>query len=173
MAIMEAIATIYLEADAASVTFSSIPATYEHLQLRIASRSSDTGTHSPDASIRFNGDTGANYSYHYMMGDGTVASANKSTGATSVFYGPTSGSYGASEAIEYANSIVNIVDYLNTNKNTTLQFTTGVVNGEQEVVRIGSGLWDDTSAVTQIDLLPTPYDWSRGSVFTLYGLKSA
>ena len=38
MAIIEAIATTYLEADAASVTFSSIPATYEHLQLRMTTR---------------------------------------------------------------------------------------------------------------------------------------
>ena len=42
MAVIEAIATQYLEADAATVTFSGIPATYEHLQLRASVRSTET-----------------------------------------------------------------------------------------------------------------------------------
>jgi len=173
MAVIEAIATTYLEADASSVTFSSIPQTYEHLQLRISSRSSDTGTHSPDASIRFNGDTGTNYSWHYAQGDATAAAFSAATGASSVFYGPTSGSYGESEAAAFAGATVDILDYVNANKNTTLLFTSCVINAEQEVLRYGSGLWENTSAVTQIDLLPTPYNWGRGSEFTLYGLNSS
>jgi hypothetical protein len=173
MAVIEAIATTYLEADAATVTFGSIPATYEHLQLRISSRGDTTAAHSPDALIRFNSDTGTNYSNHSMYGDASTVTAVAETGASSIKCGATSGSYGTSKSTEFAGSTIDILDYRNASKNTTVQFTTGLVNNEKTIIRQGSGLWDDTSAVTQIDLLVGSGGWSRGSEFTLYGLNSA
>ena len=76
MAIMEAIATTYLEADAANVTFSSIPATYEHLQIRGTLRGAVSGT----LAIQLNSDTGSNYSRHQIYGNGTTKSVNKNAG---------------------------------------------------------------------------------------------
>ena len=173
MAVIEAIATQYLEADAASVTFSSIPATYEHLQLRWSTRGVTTSFHSPDVYVRFNSDTGGNYSTHYMSGSATNISAPVATGATSMNWGGASGSYGSSQAAAYGSLVADILDYANTNKNTTVQFPAGVINAETSVIRFGSGLWDDTSAVSQIDLLLAHDNWTRGSEFTLYGLNSS
>ena len=170
MAVIEAIATTYLEADAASVTFSSL-GSYEHLQLRISSRGVTSSFHSPDVYLRFNSDSGTNYSTHSMTGDGSSEAAARETGATHIKCGQSSGSNGASRATEYGGLFVDILDYRNANKNTTVQFTTGVINAEQSVIRFGSGLWDDTSAVTQIDLLLAHDDWTRGSEFTLYGIQ--
>ena len=83
MAVIEAIATTYLEADAASVEFTSIPATYEHLELRFPARGTDTtaATYYTSLNLQFGTgggavDTGANYSRHYMLQAGLVAGGN-------------------------------------------------------------------------------------------------
>jgi hypothetical protein len=55
---------------AASITFSSIPATYKHLQIRISARCAIATVFSNIIAYRVNSDTGANYTIHYMFGDG-------------------------------------------------------------------------------------------------------
>ena len=78
MAVIEAIATTYLEADAASVTFSSL-GSYEHLQLRISAKSDRSATYAnDDIELTFNG-AGSNYSYHRMMGSEAGASADRTS----------------------------------------------------------------------------------------------
>lgn len=58
-----------------SVTFSSIPAGYKHLQLRGMGQT-NRGTYGIDElGIRFNGDTASNYSAHMVLGDGASASS--------------------------------------------------------------------------------------------------
>ena len=67
MAVIEAIETVYLEADVASVTFDSISG-YEHLQLRF----SETAIYLNGAiRIEFNDDTGSNYAFQQMFGSAT------------------------------------------------------------------------------------------------------
>jgi len=178
MAVIEAIATTYLEADAASVTFSSIPATYEHLQLRISA-------HITEASdveyfyMRFNDDTATNYSSHFMKGEASTAGAQANTGQNYIFsrYFPANSVAGS--APHYGVMVMDIFDYANTNKNTTVQWTTGFnLSATVTGVRFCSGLWDSTAAVDEIYLapdntIPPDFDWTRGSEFTLYGLNSS
>ena len=59
MAVIEAIATTYLEADVASVTFSSIPTTYEHLQIRMHLKSDRSASDVDGLQIDFNDDANA------------------------------------------------------------------------------------------------------------------
>jgi hypothetical protein len=172
MAVIEAIATTYLEADAASVTFDDIPSTYEHLQLRMSPRDTasdtvesiymqlgDTG-HSPV-------DTGTNYSRHYMIGQGSSASAGGQTGANDIWLGKVAAA--TSDSAYYGALIIDILDYANANKNTTIL---SLDNGLPSRLRMTSGLWDDTSVVNAIKMLPN-VGFGRGSEFTLYGLNSA
>jgi|TARA_R110002051_G_scaffold313630_2_gene389867 hypothetical protein len=176
MAVIEAISTTYLEADAASVTFSSIPSTYEHLQLRVSSHDSyDAGTDILYA--RFNSDSGTNYSYHFMEGYSSSTNGGGGINQTYAWLGTIEGSYGATLASTYGGVIVDILDYANTNKNTTTQSISGVVDPRPtNNVAMRSSLWDDTSAVTQIDLYGIIYaggGFVRGTTFTLYGLNSS
>ena len=167
MAIMEAIATTYLEADAASVTFSSIPATYEHLQLRCSIRVAGMSARN-STDLTFNSDTGSNYTLHRVHGYGT----NKSGAgwASQVkLYAPNATGYDSTSA-DYSGVVVDILDYANANKNTSCQFNSYVA-GVPDLFFM-SGLWDDTSAVSTITLtgsLPI----TRGSQYTLYGIKSS
>ena len=55
----------------ADITFSNIPQDYTHLQIRVMARSSDSTTRNLKGV--FNSDTGANYSTHYLLGDGAIS----------------------------------------------------------------------------------------------------
>jgi hypothetical protein len=174
MAVIEAIQTTYLENnDVQIVTFASIPATYEHLQLRVSTHD----LYAVGANyllIRLNNDSGSNYSSHFMEGYGSSTFA---TGETGQSYGKWGTAIGANNlATEYSNSVIDILDYANTNKNTTVQYLSGFGTGlsTAQNVKIGSSLWDSTAAVTEIDVyvINTPR-FQRGTEFTLYGLNSS
>ena len=190
MAVIEAIATTYLEADAASVLFDDIPSTYEHLQLRLSTRDTswnrysaiymedlfmqlgDTG-HSPV-------DTGTNYSYHYMVGVAAPSSA-AATGQSNILLGkhpagggnvgtaPSSGT----DPRWYSAVTVDIFDYANASKTTSISASDwcGTLDGAPER-RLTAGLWEDVSAVNAIKFTTT-VEFRRGSEFTLYGLNSS
>ena len=171
MAIIEAIATTYLEADAASVTFSGIPSTYEHLQLRINARSVDaTQTTGAFIYLRFNGVSSAVYSRHFMTGYGTTT-AGGGTAADS-YIKPGVVNTALDDAAAYSGLVVDILDYAEDgNKNTTVMSHFGSGLG-YNIVGLFSSMWDSTDDVTQI-ALTTYDDFARGSEFTLYGLNSS
>ena len=123
MAVIEAIATTYLEADVASVTFSGIPTTYEHLQLRISGKE-DYASAGGALGMRFNGDTGSNYTYHSMQGSSSTPLGRSSVNQSAIwmYWFATLGN----DAANYADFVVNILDYRNANKTTTIQFVQGL-----------------------------------------------
>ena len=173
MAVFEAIATTYLESTQASVTFSSIPATYEHLQLRISGRQNISGSTGGALNMRINGDTGSNYSNHTMQTyGGSSLNADPYVNFAYVYQAgrvvmPNS------NAAFYAATIIDILDYRNTNKNTTMTgFTESISSGNY--LSFYSVLWDDTAAVTSILLYPpSSASFVADTTMTLYGLNSA
>ena len=175
MAVIEAIATTYLEADVASITFSSL-GSYEHLQVRISQRS--TRTSDSTLFLQFNSDTGANYSNHEMHGGGlpggaTNVSASGNAGYNQIYLwnGPGTDTVAA----EYCTKIVDILDYRNGSKNTTISCmnTEPPDSSGNTAVWVTSGLWDSTAAVTSLYFYMYSGNIARGSVFTLYGWNSS
>jgi len=159
---------------ASSVTFSSIPATYKHLQIRCIMR--DTGTTADWNSVyaTFNGDTAANYSTHYVRAYGATpdiyASGFASTSNMWIGLLPTSfSSYGTT----YAASIIDILDYSDTNKYKTLRTINGVDSNSSTYgyANFGSGNWRSTSAVNSITITATGRTLAQYSHFALYGIK--
>ena len=140
---------------ASSVTFSSIPSTYNHLQIRGISQSS------ADVYIRYNGDSGTNYSQHIMQGDGSATSANGFTNST---YSRIANS----NPYQFAGIYLDILDYSNTNKYKTNRSFFGIDGNGSGVVGIWSGSWRNTAAVTSITISGT---FSQYSSFALYGVK--
>jgi hypothetical protein len=174
MAVIEAIATTYLEADATSVTFSSL-GSYEHLQLRISAKSDRTSAVNDDIELNFNGDTGTNYSQHRMTGQDSTAAADSATGSTFIKVSSIQASASVSGAANYGVVIVDILDYADDgNKNTTVMGMSGLTAAPigRNRVAFFSGLWDNTDDVTSIVLAPSGgSNFVRGSEFTLYGLN--
>ncbi len=171
MAVIEAIETVYLEANATSVAFSSL-GSYQDLQIRVNARTDAANTRDP-VGVRFNSDSGTNYSYKTMYGYAASATAVATSSATSIYTWRATGLQ--VDADEYGSIVIDIFDYQNANKNTTLQSLGGMTSREGTMqIDFSSGLWDSTAAVTAISLHP---EWGsnfiRGSEFTLYGLKSS
>ena len=155
---------------ASSITFSSIPSTYTHLQIRAISRGTNAAAN--DASImQFNGDTGSNYyTYHQIFGDGSSAAANSGETGSSIAY--IFGSAGSALANSFAGSILDILDYSNTNKNKTVRNLEGFdVNGSGGYIVFRSGLWINTAAISSITLTPQTSSFAQYSSFALYGVR--
>ena len=153
---------------AANVEFTSIPATYTHLQIRFIAR--DSGNATGEINAQFNSDTASNYSFHQIYGSGTsvAASGNGSTAYTKV--GEITGtSYNASI---FGVGIIDILDYKDTNKYKTVRSLTGEEhNTSFSYLVFISGNWRSTSAITTIKLTPTN-TFGQYSQFALYGIKN-
>jgi len=164
----ESIATITGSGTPSSITFSSIPSTYKHLQVRLIARDSRAVTLEAYL-IQFNGDTAANYSDHMLYGDGASAAAYSNVSASSMSaYAIPSANASASV---YGAGIIDILDYANTSKYKTIRTSTGVDNNGSGVISIGSGNWRSTSAVTSITIAAQVGNWQANSSFALYGIK--
>jgi hypothetical protein len=159
-----------------AVTFSSIPNTYKHLQIRMNSRDAYTGAFlGMYLQVSFNGDNSAsNYAMHWLRGgNNTTDSEGVSSGSYGTIhldsaYGGTLGGVAAP-----AVSIIDILDYANTNKNKTVKALSGVNYNDAAVssVAIGSGLWLSTAAISSITLTGTGTGWVAGTTISLYGLS--
>jgi len=167
----ESIATVTVGAGGStSIDFTSIPSDYTHLQIRGIGRNNQT---SRALLLRFNSDTGSNYVRHLLVGDGSSASADATTSTTSMFAGTISRNTYSSQI--FGSTIIDILDYKNTNKNKTIRFLTGLdANTVEGIVIFGSGLWMNTNAITSITILPdTSGTFPQYSSFALYGIKGA
>jgi hypothetical protein len=159
---------------ASSVTFSSIPNTYTHLQVRFIGQSGRTNISLDETHIQFNGDTGANYAQHALCGNGTTAFANNVTSGTDMELGY--GFMGDTLSNVFGVGILDILDYTNNNKNKVIRFLGGVdMNGTVGSyggrVGVSSGLWLNTSTISSIKLYANNGNWNQYSSFALYGVK--
>ena len=178
MAVIEAIQTTYVETfDVASVTFASIPATYEHLQLRICPRTDQAyGWVELSMQVGVLGvlQTASNYYSHWAAGYNTTTTAGGGTARDYVKLSAASGDH--PDAAQYAGIVTDILDYANPNKNTTIQSVGGTAHGvDTPYVAFSSGLWDGTGAIDTLKIhgWHLTGDLLRGTEISLYGLKSA
>jgi len=148
----------------ASVSFTSIPSNFHHLQIRHSALTSVADRY---FKIQFNSDTGTNYSWHYVRGNGTATSA--SAGATQNFAicGLTPNS-----TIYPGVGVTDIVDYNDTNKYKTIRsLVGGGLNTTAGYAGLYSGNWQSTSAISSITITPLTGNFSQNSSFALYGIK--
>ena len=161
----ESIATAY-GSGGSTLTFSSIPSTYTHLQIRVMSLTSATA---PNAILRFNSDTGSNYTAHQLYGSGSVAGSNIPGSGSNPQTSIPVAQLGSST--QPGVGVVDILDYANTNKYKTIRSLSGYdANGSGYII-LRSGAWMSTSAVTSITLLTDSGNFNTNSVFELYGIR--
>ena len=161
-----------LSSNTATVTFSSIPSTYKSLQIRYLGRSTTTGTTVGDnLNIQFNSDTGTNYVYHQLLGNGASATASGATAQASTNFQNALPRNTVTSNI-FGVGIVDIVDYANTSKNKTVRSMYGTdTNGTEGKIYLESALWLNTAAISTITLAPQSNSFLAGSTFALYGIK--
>jgi len=171
MPAFEAIASTSISSTTATITFSSIPSSYEHLQIRVYARNSDSASNR-FMTLTFNSDTGTNYTRHYLEGNDSNLSAVGTLGETSCTVGRMAANSAAANT--FGSAIIEIVDYASANKYTTVRafggFDTSNTTG---YLQFASGLWLNTAAVSTITLGFTSGSFLSGSTASLYGLRSA
>ena len=163
----ESIATVTASGGESSLTFSSIPSTYTHLQIRYIARNQAASGDDP-LDLQFNGDyTNSNYKTHRLHGDGSSASAD----AYSYPIGSTANGNGNANTY-YTGGVIDILDYANTNKNKTIRSLSGWDGNGSGQIYLISELWLNTAAINTIKIsLFSSGTLGQYSTFALYGVK--
>lgn len=155
-----------LSAQASSIVFASIPQDYKHLQLRWTAKNTSTGS---SMILRVNDITSASYSMHNLYGNGsTIASVNAtSSNSITLLYGQSS----STTANGFSVGVLDLLDYTSTAKYKTVRYLGGV-NTSTVGVTLGSGLFQNTSAVTQLEIISSGFFLAAGTRISLYGSKA-
>lgn len=171
----DSIATVTVgSGGAASIDFNSISGTYKHLQLRGITRCTKADTGVENVVMSFNSNTTyTDYRTHYLQGIGADP-VEAGDLQVSSFYSNAGITLGDNATASiYTATIIDILDYANTNKNTTVRVLSGVdVNGAGGLIRFASSVWLKTDAITSISLNPrSAGNFKQYSTFALYGVK--
>jgi hypothetical protein len=156
----EPIATTTLGSNQVNFTFSSIPGTYTDFVVIYQAKSYSTAF---DAFLRFNSDTGSNYSVTYLSGTGSATNTGRLTNYTSMLLD----NYGSVSTAEFNITKLNVMNYANTTTNKTVLIRSDRASSGTDAIM---GTWRSTAAITSMTILG---DFATGSTFTLYGIKAA
>jgi hypothetical protein len=169
----ELISTTVLGTATSSVTFSSLgdyASTYKHLQMRAVVRVSRATFGDSYGGIRFNGDTGNNYAWHALQGQGSSVTSEPATSQSSMrnfWYNTTTATANA-----FGAGVMDILDAYSTTKNTTIRTLGGMAVSGDSRIALHSGVWLDTSSLTSVTMIDqNGGNFQIGSRFSLYGVR--
>lgn len=160
----EPIQSQVLGSNQATVTFSSIPQTYTDLILIVSAAATSTN----DPYLRVNSDSGTNYSYTTLTGNGSTASSARATNQTTIsinYFGSDSTTLGDNARV------IQFLNYSNTTTYKTVLARGG--RGNTDGLALMVNLWRSTAAISSIVYYPGTGSLLSGSTFTLYGIKAA
>jgi hypothetical protein len=161
----ESIASVTAAGGETSLVLSSIPSTYVSLQMRYIGMDNSGGTSAGALKIRFNSDSGSNYSETILLGSGANAIAARGSNITAIVHNYTNTSI--------ASAITNIMNYSNSNiYKSTLTRWNSTISADPYVAEY-VGLWRNTTAITSLTVFVGSGNFVAGSIFTLYGIKAA
>lgn len=165
----ESIATVTVGAGgSSSLSFASIPSTFQHLQIRGIGRNTNTNAGAQILYLNLNGDTTTgNYAKHDLRGNGS-ATGSGGGGNDQGFDGMVNGNFTASVFSGY---VIDILDYANTNKNKTIRVLHGFDSNGDGRIYLNSNLWKNTNAVSSFTITTSSGNLAQYSHFALYGIK--
>ena len=167
----DSIATVTVGAGgSSSISFSSIPSTYKHLQIRGIARES-SGSSTENIKVVLNSDTGSNYSTHLLYTTGGGSAYAYGAASTAYMFGGVIVNSGNTASV-FGASVIDILDYANTNKYKTLRSLGGTdTNTSDSYISLFSGNWRSTSAVDTVTITAQTGNFVQYSTFALYGIK--
>jgi len=163
----ESISTTTLSTATASITFSGIPSTYKHLQVRGIVRPTSNNA---DMRLTLNSDTGSNYARHRLIGNGSTVDATGTASTAFIGFFDANGLQTGTASV-FGVAIIDILDYANTSKYKTVRILSGNDNNGSGQVGLSSGLWQSTAATTTLTLVMSAGNLDTYSSFALYGIK--
>jgi hypothetical protein len=167
----ESIATGSGTGSSNTISFSSIPSTYKHLQIRGIVKSTTSGSSFSSVGFNVNSDTSSSYTRHILYGNGANPALAYGAGAGTTWYIGANDFPTAGYTSIFGAHILDILDYTDTNKNTTVRALTGCdVNGAGEIA-LSSTVFLKTNAITSIQLVSASGNFATGTQYALYGIK--
>ena len=157
-----------LTSNAASVTFSSIPATYTDLVVRFSARGDNEGGVNGTLKIEFNGDTAiADYDSILLLGNGSAAQSSINTEKILIqMSGQTANGFGSGE--------IYVPSYLSSAIKPVSAFGVSESNTAAVDMRATAGLYNKTTAISSIAIKQNSgTNFVTGSSFYLYGISNA
>ena len=160
----ESIATGIGTGSSGTITLSSIPSTFKHLQLRI-----HVAATAGDCGIRVNSDSGNNYARHVLRGSGSGSGSSFGVASTDVAANLFPGGVQTTPSV----AIIDILDYCSTTKYKTFRILSGQENNSSGYLEVNSGLWMNTAAINSISVINAAASWNTNTTVALYGMKEA
>lgn len=157
-----AIATTTLGSAASTITFSSISSAYTDLRLVLVAQTSGGA----NIGYRFNSDSGSNYSYTLLYGDGSSAGSYAQTGTDKNYVLLWSSS---ATSPNWCLNTIDIFSYAGSTNKTSLARASNDANGSGTIENVVN-LWRSTSAITSIQLSLQAGTFAVGTTATLYGI---
>ena len=138
---------------------------YKHLQIRMVARSSRSSSTTDFVRLAFNNDSTTRD--HLLSGSGaSVTSSTNNLAGLRVCFVPAA----SSTANAFAVAVIDILDFNNSNKNTTIKSFSGLSTATNSINLI-SGFWNNTAAITALNFEMDNGSFVSGSRFSLYGIK--
>ena len=159
----ELIESVVLSSPASTINFTNLSgfaSTYQHLQIRLVNFSGQANF----GRININSNTGVNS--HFLRGRaGSVTSAANGSTADYLYY------IGSSSNPGFA--VIDILDAFENGKNKTARALTGLMESTPDIA-LTSALWTVTDPISTISIPhPNGFNFSTGSRFSIYGLRSS
>ena len=167
----DALGAVTLTGSVTPIVFAGIPAGYEHLQLRVLARTTRNDASVDGLYMRFNDDSGSNYSWHFGLnglGSGNVTSSGTANGTSNVL--TFSGADAQTAANIYTSYIIDILDYASPVKFKTTRSLNGYDANGSGSIMFSSGNWRSLNPITSITFLAEG-SFVANSSFALYGVK--
>jgi hypothetical protein len=159
----ELIATANGTGSSGVITFSSIPSTYKHLQLRWTSK-----TNSSDTQLLLTFNSLTSYAYHQLIGTGSTVTSSAGTSAANILL--NGGTEDNNAANIFAAGVMDILDYANTTTNKTVRALQGRNYNNRIILTSGVSL--STNAISSITFTTgSGGSYTTASRFSLYGIK--
>ena len=153
----------------ASFDFTSIPSTYTDLIIKVSGRAVATSSY-PNVRVRFNSDSGSNYKWKRIYGDGSSVTTDANAGDTGALVGLIAGS--SETANTFSNFEFCVPNYATTGQKSITSDAVSENNATTSYSYFLGGLWTGTAAITSITLYSS-YNFAQYSTAYLYGVKSS
>lgn len=153
---------------AATMDFTSIPATFTDLCVKVSGRSARAGQQADNLFITFNSTT-TNFTMRALAGNGTSPSSS----SYSIRYASFAVDAAGSTASTFSSHEIYIPNYTSANYKSYSADSVSENNASGAQSDLVAGLWSNTAAITEIRLLPEVSTWVQYSTATLYGIKKS
>ena len=162
------IATVEVgSAGAATIAFSSIPQGYTDLKLVMSARV-DAGSGGYQTYVRFNGDTAANYNWRNLLGTGSAAVSQNTSGDTGMRI--TMSNSSGDTASTFGNSELYIPNYTGSTTKSVSADGVSENNATAATADLAAGLWTGTAAINSVTIFASGANFVQYSTATLYGI---